>query len=177
MIDITDAVEVKREAERRTRLRNQGARTFEDRPCHARPRDQWCDRDGVGGFMGHTCSGEVVDDSNAGRIIDPIEYSLDEKAIEHACDQLAQKAGARVIRFSHPGKTQQTPGIADRLYCFPRAEVALWFEVKTPRGAQRPGQVLFEEIVTASGHYYACGGIGDLRAWLIANLAFRAEEL
>lgn len=24
-------------------------------PCHSRPREQWCDRDGPGGFMGHTC--------------------------------------------------------------------------------------------------------------------------
>ena len=26
-----------------------------DFPCHERPRDQWCDKDGDGGFMGHTC--------------------------------------------------------------------------------------------------------------------------
>ena len=24
-------------------------------PCHAKPREQWCDRDGPGEFMGHTC--------------------------------------------------------------------------------------------------------------------------
>lgn len=23
--------------------------------CHSLPREQWCDRDGAGGFMGHTC--------------------------------------------------------------------------------------------------------------------------
>lgn len=28
---------------------------LEEYPCHALPRDQWCDRDGPGGFMGHTC--------------------------------------------------------------------------------------------------------------------------
>lgn len=27
-----------------------------DHPCHRLPRDQWCDSDGAGGFMGHTCS-------------------------------------------------------------------------------------------------------------------------
>lgn len=111
------------------------------------------------------------------RIIDPIEYQLDEKAIEHRCDQLAQKAGGRVIRFSHPGKTRQTEGIADRLYCFPAHRRAVWFEVKTPRGEQRPGQVLFEEIVTASGQEYACGGIGDLRAFLIREGFATAEAL
>lgn len=24
-------------------------------PCHQKPREEWCDRDGPGGFMGHTC--------------------------------------------------------------------------------------------------------------------------
>lgn len=26
-----------------------------DFPCHAKPQDEWCDRYGPGGFMGHTC--------------------------------------------------------------------------------------------------------------------------
>lgn len=26
-----------------------------DYPCHQLPRNRWCDRDGPGGFMGHTC--------------------------------------------------------------------------------------------------------------------------
>ena len=159
MIDVANPAEVRREAERRAELRARGITTYHDAV------EEHCEH----GFERGSC--------DVSRIIDPIEYKLSEKAIEHACDQLAQKAGARVIRLSHPGKTRQTVGIADRLYCFPRAELALWFEVKTPRGAQRPGQVLFEEIVTASGHQYACGGIGDLKAWLVANLAFRAEEL
>lgn len=25
-------------------------------PCHKRPQAEWCDRDGPGGFMGHTCA-------------------------------------------------------------------------------------------------------------------------
>lgn len=158
MIDVTNPDEVRREAERRRSLLSRGVHTFHDEtpPKYVTARD---------------------DASNAHRIIDPIEYELDEKAIERACDQLAQKAGARVIRFSHPGKTQQTPGIADRLYCFPSRGFALWFEVKTPRGAQRPGQRLFEEIVTASGQLYACGGIGDLRAWLMARGLITDGEL
>lgn len=24
-------------------------------PCHRKPRREWCDREGLGGFMGHTC--------------------------------------------------------------------------------------------------------------------------
>lgn len=26
-----------------------------DYPCHKLPKDKWCDKDGLGGFMGHTC--------------------------------------------------------------------------------------------------------------------------
>jgi hypothetical protein len=26
-------------------------------PCHSRPQSEWCDHDGIGGFMGHTCGG------------------------------------------------------------------------------------------------------------------------
>lgn len=26
-----------------------------DWPCHEHPPENWCDRDGPGGFMGHTC--------------------------------------------------------------------------------------------------------------------------
>jgi hypothetical protein len=157
MIDLTNPADVRREAERRQRLRAQGVRTF---------------------HKPELSNDEISPtDMSPSRIIDPIEYFLDEKAIEHECDKLAQKAGARVVRFSHPGKTQQTPGIADRLYCFPAKGFALWFEAKTPDGEQRPGQVLFDELVTASGHQYACGGIGDLRAWLIANGVARMEDL
>lgn len=24
-------------------------------PCHSKPKEEWCDREGPGGFMGHTC--------------------------------------------------------------------------------------------------------------------------
>lgn len=29
-------------------------------PCHSKPKDQWCDRHGPGGFMGHTCLQPVI---------------------------------------------------------------------------------------------------------------------
>jgi len=35
---------------------------FEERPeppCHGRPKTEWCDKDGPGGFMGHTCWGKM----------------------------------------------------------------------------------------------------------------------
>jgi hypothetical protein len=33
----------------------EAATPMEEPPCHSLPRDQWCDREGPGGFMGHTC--------------------------------------------------------------------------------------------------------------------------
>jgi len=29
--------------------------SMDEPPCHHGPRELWCDRDGPGGFMGHTC--------------------------------------------------------------------------------------------------------------------------
>ena len=26
-------------------------------PCHSKPKEEWCDREGPGGFMGHPCGG------------------------------------------------------------------------------------------------------------------------
>lgn len=101
------------------------------------------------------------------RIIDPLEVGVLEGRVETLCDQLAQKCGAKVLRFSHPGKTKQTEGIADRLYCFVALGFAIWWEAKSEEGDQRPGQVQFEETVTSCGHQYRVGGFGDFKAWLI----------
>lgn len=105
-----------------------------------------------------------------------------EKAIEHEGDRLMQSLGFEVVRFSHPGKTKQTPGISDRLYLRrPRAprlggrpnmrndSFAVWVEFKSAKGRQRPGQKLFQELVEACGQEYVCGGLAELRAWLTAR--------
>jgi hypothetical protein len=107
------------------------------------------------------------------RIIDPLEVGVSEKRVEQLCDELARKLGAKVVKFSHPGKTKQTEGIADRLYCFvkhdPDHRIAVWWEVKSEAGKQRPGQREFEEWVTACDQLYGCGGFGDFKAWLVAH--------
>lgn len=101
-----------------------------------------------------------------------------EKQIEHECDVMMQKLGFEVIRFSHPGKTKQTPGIADRRYyrrpnVSPRrlgsgwTPISVWFECKSAHGRQRPGQKLFQELVTACGEHYVIGGTEELAAWLV----------
>lgn len=139
-VDLNDVAAVVAESRRRQQLRDQGATTFAP------------DVDASGA--------RVIDDAEIGRL---------EKEIELACDKLVRALGGIVVKFSHPGKTKQTPGIADRLYGFPRHRAALWFEVKTPTGKQRPDQRTFEEDVRACGQEYALGGLGDLRAWLVAH--------
>ena len=93
-----------------------------------------------------------------------------EKDIEHLGDVMMQKLGFEVIRFSHPGKTKQTPGIADRLYIrrprSPHAGIAVWVEYKSATGRQRPGQAMFQELVTSVGQHYVLGGLDELSAWL-----------
>ncbi len=115
-----------------------------------------------------------------------VDHDALEKAIEHACDVLMQELGFEVIKFSHPGKTKQTEGIADRRYYrrprpISRATlpdgrvieetraVVLWFEAKSGSGRQRPGQKLFEELVTACGEAYVCGTDKVLVDWLVSQ--------
>ena len=142
MIDLTDPVAVRAEAERRTKLRASGARTFDD-PGPVFPEKS-----------GH-------------------DERL-EKQIEHEGDVLMQKRGFEVIRFSHPGKTQQTPGIPDRRYYRrPRSDspaLVVWVEYKSAHGRQRPGQRLFQELAEACGESYVLGGIEKLTDWLRSNL-------
>lgn len=104
-----------------------------------------------------------------------------EKAVEHAGDQLMRALGFEVIRFSHPGKTKQTPGIADRRYYrrpriiarrdgrFLAPAVSLWWEAKSDSGRQRPDQRVFQELVEACGEAYVLGGVDALEAWLVAR--------
>lgn len=123
----------------------------------------------------------------AAELYGAVEDRRTEKQIEHAGDVLMQKLGFTVIRFSHPGKTKQTPGIPDRLYLRrPRRQMgvlasgqevpyarlkalSVWVEYKSASGQQRPGQKLFQELVTACGHNYVLGGIAELTAWLDAQ--------
>lgn len=137
-LDLTDPAAVRAEAERRTALRNAGARTLAPPPAAQR----------------------IIDEAELGRL---------EKEIELACDRLVLSIGGRVVKFSHPGKTKQTPGIADRLYGFPWLQLAVWWECKTPAGKQRPDQKLFQEDVTSCGQSYALGGLGDLKHWLVTR--------
>lgn len=117
--------------------------------------------------------------SGSGAAIPAVDQRALEKAIEHAGDQLMQKLGFEVLRFSHPGKTKQTPGIADRRYCrrrriVERADgrfvvpgVCVWWEAKSATGEQRPGQAVFQELVTESGDHYVLGTTDALVEWLL----------
>lgn len=114
-----------------------------------------------------------------------VDHDALEKVIEHACDVLMQELGFEVIKFSHPGKTKQTEGIADRRYYrrprlvdrtdgrFLAPAIALWFEAKSGSGRHRPGQKLFEELVTACGEHYLVGTHEVLIDWLVAHAIAR----
>jgi hypothetical protein len=113
------------------------------------------------------------------------ELNALEKQIEHVGDVLMQKLGFEVIRFSHPGKTKQTPGIPDRRYYrrpreierpngrFLQPALVVWVEYKSAIGRQRPGQKLFQEMAESCGEAYVLGGIQELERWLAAHLEAR----
>lgn len=100
------------------------------------------------------------------RPLDADEMGKLEKEIELAGDKLMLALGFEVVRFSHPGKTKQTPGIPDRRYYHRERKLALWWEAKAPGGQQRPDQKVFQEMCEAVGEVYVLGGLAVLRTWL-----------
>jgi hypothetical protein len=106
-----------------------------------------------------------------GRTIDPLEIGVREKRVEQLCDELVLKTGGEIVKFSHPGKTKQTPGIADRIYAWRRLprndRLISWWELKTDENMQEPGQKEFQQLVTDCGWSYYAGGYGDFKNWLV----------
>lgn len=98
-----------------------------------------------------------------------IEVNIDalEKQIEHEGDNLMRALGFEVVRFSHPGRTKQTPGIADRRYYHRARRLSCWWEAKSATGRQRPDQRVFQEMVEACGESYVLGTHVELLAWLL----------
>lgn len=103
----------------------------------------------------------------------PAELEADderlEKAIELAADKQFAALGFEVVKFSHPGRTKQTPGIPDRRYYHRARRLALWWEAKSPTGRQRPEQRHFQEMVEACGELYVLGTDRDLFTWLVEH--------
>lgn len=92
-----------------------------------------------------------------------------EKVIEANGDKQLRALGFEVVRFSHPGKTKQTPGIPDRRYYHRARRLAFWWEAKSASGRQRPDQQQFQEMCEASGDVYVLGTDRDLFDWLVAR--------
>jgi hypothetical protein len=92
-----------------------------------------------------------------------------EKAHELNADRHLLAIGFEVVKFSHPGKTKQTPGIADRRYYHRGRQLAFWWEAKSATGTQRPDQKNFQELVEACGDLYVLGTDRELFAWLAAR--------
>lgn len=119
--------------------------------------------------------------AGSGAVIPSVDAKALEKHVEHAGDVLMQKLGFEVVRFSHPGKTQQTIGIPDRRYYRrPRLEqradgqfltkpLVVWVEYKSASGEPRPGQDLFREMAEACGEEIVVGGVDELARWLLAK--------
>lgn len=90
-----------------------------------------------------------------------------EKEHEANADKQLAALGFEIVRFSRPGRTKQTPGIADRRYYHRARQLAFWWEAKSATGTQRPEQRNFQELVEASGDLYVLGTDQDLFTWLV----------
>ncbi len=107
-----------------------------------------------------------------------------ETLVGRQCDELAERAGFKVVRFSQRRASEQTPGIPDRYYRHKARGFRLWFEVKVPgdRLTRDQHEFLVEEL--AAGGLAACGGFEELRALLalstlpgLATAARRAGDI
>jgi hypothetical protein len=92
-----------------------------------------------------------------------------EKLHELAGDKQMVALGFEVVKFSHPGKTKQTPGIPDRRYFHRARKLVLWWEAKSATGRQRPDQRYFQEMCEACGEIYVLGTDRDLFTWLVEH--------
>lgn len=92
-----------------------------------------------------------------------------EKAIELAGDKQMRALGFEVVRFSHPGRTKQTPGVPDRRYYHRARRLVLWWEAKSPTGRQRPEQRYFQALCESCGELYVLGTDRDLFDWLVEH--------
>lgn len=112
-------------------------------------------------------------DAPTTRLLTPREQAIAdervEKLHEHAGDKQMAALGFEVAKFSHPGRTKQTPGIPDRKYYHRARRLTLWWEAKSATGRQRPDQRNFQEMAEACGEIYVLGTDRDLFAWLVAR--------
>ena len=103
----------------------------------------------------------------------PAEIEADderlEKVIELSADKQLAALGFEIVKFSHPGRTKQTPGIPDRRYYHRARRLSLWWEAKSPTGRQRPEQRHFQEMCEGCCELYVLGTDRDLFTWLVAH--------
>lgn len=105
-----------------------------------------------------------------------LEESAREKAVEHEGDRIMGALGFIAVRFSHPGKTKQTPGIPDRKYYHERRRLTLWWEAKAEWGKASPAQTEFHRMAKACGEHVVVGTHADLLNWLMSNRICRVES-
>lgn len=89
-----------------------------------------------------------------------VRPTVSEKEEMARADEAAALLGFRVVRFSQPRATKQTPGIPDRLYLHPRKRAAFWWEAKSETGECSPAQMALHADLVRSGHVVCVGTSG-----------------
>lgn len=96
-----------------------------------------------------------------------LEANALEKAHVAEGDKIVRALGGKVVSFSQPRASKQTPGIPDRRYYFERWAVVFWWEAKAEWGAQSPAQKDFQAMCEACGESYLCGELQTLTNYLV----------
>jgi hypothetical protein len=145
LIDLTNPDEVRREAERRQRLRAEGARSFD------------------------AARGVPVPEVEEDALEKAIEHEGDKlmAALGFEIVRLSQARASKVTPGVPDRRYYRRPRIVERSdgRYITRA-FACWWDAKTTTGTQRPDQKLFQEMVEAVGETYLVGTHEALIRWL-----------
>jgi hypothetical protein len=82
---------------------------------------------------------------------------LTEKQEMRLADKAARMMGFRVVNFSQPRASKQTPGIPDRLYGRADRRSVFWYESKSVKGKTSAAQKDMHAFLRASGHVVVVG--------------------
>lgn len=64
-------------------------------PCHKLPKKQWCDHDGPGGFMGHTCTKQNLTERN---LVGGCRSEITDKEVVKSVTLVKEKIKMRLLQ-------------------------------------------------------------------------------
>lgn len=93
----------------------------------------------------------------------------EEKALVAETDKRMRAVGFRVVNYSQPRASKQSPGIPDHEYFHPERGLFVKWEAKTARGEQSPAQQEYQSWCDACRVPYLVGPPYVVEAWCASH--------